>query len=182
MAAPVFAAAASASGPGVPVLSAQDREVLGRHAAVLRMRRRQKIALSSDDGPALYLVQKGALLLDIALPDGRRQILLVYLPGEPCLTHLIPDDPKLALMSAGPAEFLRVRSEALSTIARETPETATALHSLASGLLARTPMHGACIGRLGGEERVTSYLLEMGCRLGAIEGGTASMVMPLSRL
>jgi len=162
--------------PGSPEL-----EAVLRHGVLLRFRRRQKLALSAEDGAMLYLVVKGALLLDLIIEESRRQVLMVLLPGDAYPARLLAHCPGCRLVATGPTEVVRLREEGVTAIGAELPRAAQALTSRIADLLKGALLHEATIGRLGGEERLASYLLEIGARSGAIAAGVSTIDMPLTR-
>lgn len=156
-------------------------ETILQHGTLLRFRRRQKLSIPTSDEPLLYLVQKGALFIELEIEDGRRQILLLLLAGDTFDTQLSPDCRQCRLIAAGSAEVIRLRPAGIVAIQSEAPATATALTGRTASLLAMTLLMHASIGRLNGDERVASYLLELGARTGGLANADAAIDMPLAR-
>lgn len=70
---------------------------------------------------------------------------------------------------------------ALAAIEREMLATAVVLEAQTSRLPALNLLNRANIGRLNGDERVASYIFELGVRTGGLASGDAAIDIPLAR-
>lgn len=156
-------------------------EAARRHGTLLRLRRKQKIAIAPEDEPVVHLVQAGALFVELEMGVGRRQILLLLLPGDAYDSRLIPSCTQCRLMSAGPTETLRLSRDGISAFETEAPAEAIALTRRWMAQLARALVHHGAIGRLSGEERVAAFLLEIGARSRVLGPEGGAIELPLTR-
>lgn len=156
-------------------------DVIRQHGVLLRYRRQQTLPTTFEHEPLLYVVQKGALIVDLEILDKRRQILLLLLAGDTYDARLLPGGQQCRVQTAGPGELIRLRPTGLAAIERAAPETLAELTARTSRLLATTLFNHSSIGRLNGEERLASYLLEIGSRTGSMAAGEAAIDMPLAR-
>jgi CRP-like cAMP-binding protein len=152
------------------------------HSVVIRTRRRQKIAASSEAGELIYIVGSGVLTLDATLPGARHQILELLYPGDIFRSSQMPPLPGTSLTAvAASGEVWRLRWSQFEALADGDTEIARYLHDRLSEQAARLAMHTAIIGGLSGDERVASLLIELTERIGTPVAGGVAFDMPLSR-
>lgn len=145
----------------------------GQPAPIVRLhlRARQLIAIDAGDEDTLYLVERGCVTLSARLPDGERHVMLVLYPGDMVSRAFTPPLPEARLGAAMPSVLVRTRFDDIGA-------------SPASGaprLLARAALHAAAIGRLSGEERLATLLVEIALHLGHSAPGGYTFELPLSR-
>jgi len=159
----------------VPVL-------LGAHAATVRMRRGQSIALTFEGSEAAFVVRSGALMLHVALPGGLRQVVALFYPGDVFRAAFAPPGAAAQLSAISAGDVFRFRWSALSELAASDPDIASYIENAMAKQTARQAIHMAAIGRFDCRQRVATYLLELAMRTGVREpcGGLA-FEMPLNR-
>jgi CRP/FNR family transcriptional regulator, anaerobic regulatory protein len=121
----------------------------------------------------VYVVESGWLSRSRTLPDGRRQIIVLFLPSEVCgiktifMTHQ-PD----SIEALTPASMRRIHYQKACDLAAK--DFAVAMHL--AWQLAQDERHlhnwNVRLGRANGEERLAAFLLELRNRLAAL--GVAS--------
>ena len=117
----------------------------------------------------VYVVESGWLCSSRTLPDGRRQVIVIFLPGEICgiktvfMTHQ-PD----AIEALTTASVRRIHYKEACTLAAK--DFAVAMHL--AWQLAQDERHlhnwNVRLGRANAEERLAALLLEMRNRLHAL--------------
>jgi CRP/FNR family transcriptional regulator, anaerobic regulatory protein len=123
----------------------------------------------------IYAIESGWLSRSRTLPDGRRQIIVLFLPSEVCgiktifMTHQ-PD----AIEALTPASARRIHYREACDLAAQ--DFAVAIHL--AWQLAQDERHlhnwNVRLGRANGEERLAAFLLEMRNRLAAIGVSSAT--------
>jgi len=152
-------------------------------AVAIRTRRRQKLAITSDQEDTLYLIRRGFMLAQASLPGNRTQILSILTPGDVYRTAAMPPLAGTALTSTNDqGEVWRVRWPVVC----EGPSRDAALENLLSRQLAeqaaRLALHAAIVGGLTGEERVASLYAELALRTGKVSHAGVTFEMPISRV
>jgi len=155
---------------------------LGAHAATVRMRRGQTIALSFEGSEAAFVVRSGALMLHVTLPGGLRQVVALFYPGDVFRAAFAPPAAGAHLSAISGGDVLRFRWSALSDLAANDPEIGSYFDNAVAKQTARQAIHMAAIGRLDCQQRVATYLMELAIRTGvrAPCGGLA-FELPLNR-
>ena len=122
-----------------------------------------------------FVVDSGCLIMEAGLPGDRRQIVMLLYPGDTIAHDMIPPGPRIAISAAVPAVLNKVER---STPGKQEPHGA----SIPAGLqFARAGLHCLTLGRLTGEERVATALLEMAFYLGREVAHGRAFELPLSR-
>lgn len=129
------------------------------------------MALRQDGPDYVYRLESGCLTLDASLPDGRRQISLVLYPGDVIAGSAVPPLSQIGLTATVPTVVLR----------RRVGESDSELIEDLSRAASRALLHSYMTGRLTGDERVATLLLELACKLGKPTAGGISFELPLSR-
>jgi len=155
---------------------------LGAHAATVRMRRGQFIALTFEGSEAAFVVRSGALMLHVTLPGGLRQVVALFYPGDVFRAAFAPPGAAAHLSAISAGDVFRFRWSALSELAASEPEIASYIENAMARQTARQAVHMAAVGRFDCQQRVATYLMELAMRTGvrAPCGGLA-FEMPLSR-
>jgi CRP/FNR family transcriptional regulator len=150
-------------------------------ATTVRARRRQQLALTTGKSEVVYIVRTGLLVLQTAAPGRHRQILALHYPGDIFRTAFAPPLPAVTLNASAPSELWRLPASSLETLLSGECDLGVHLNRQLADQHARTILHVATIGGLSGEERVASFLIELGLRIGARSANGISFEMPLSR-
>lgn len=157
----------------------------------LRLRPRQRIELDqggprwngSDRGSPehLFVVESGCLIVDADIPNVGRQILLVLYPGDAIAGSLVPRLGAAGLTACGPCIVERVRLDDGRSGDTAVGPGSMACHAALKRLVLRSSLHGLTVGRLSGEERVATLLIEAALNLGAVTPAGHRFALPLSR-
>lgn len=147
---------------------------------VIRTRRQQRLAVSVE-GETVYLVRSGVLALHASTPSNRRQILSILFPGDLFRSAFAPPLPEIALTSVTPGELIRLRWSTIEPRLARDPDLLSLFTRQLAMRNARDAMHIATIAGLSGEQRVASFLVELGLRLGRQTGSGMTFELPLAR-
>ncbi len=155
---------------------------LGAHAATLRTRRGQSVALSVEGSEAAFVVRSGALMLHVTLPGGLRQVIALYYPGDVFRTAFAPPAASAQLSAVTAGEVLRFRWSAVAELAADDPETAGYFADAVAKQTARQAIHMAAVGQFDCQQRVATYLMELAMGTGVrAPSGAVAFEMPLRR-
>ncbi|MFC7333611.1 Crp/Fnr family transcriptional regulator [Rhodocista pekingensis] len=165
----------------VIALDGAERDVLARlTAAAEAVPPRTGLSDDGDDGtgPVLVLLEGWAIRCR-SLPDGRRQVTDLVLPGDPVgLYGGLAGRPGEGLETLGPARVARLDPWLLPALLHDRPRLALALlhlEAVGTGILAERLFS---LGRRTALERLGHLLLELDHRLervGLAEGGRFSL-------
>lgn len=146
-----------------------------RRAIVVR--RRQRVPPAMMRANALHTIVSGCISVGALLPGGRRQILSMLYPGDLLSTEMTPPAPDLMLVAMLPTTLYELPCPSV-TPALWTDASATACFARQ---LARANLHSMALGRLTGEERVATVLVELALSLGQPVPGGYTFELPMSR-
>lgn len=147
----------------------------------VELRKGRRLALAAEDGNPLFVVERGCLTLDAELADERRQVLMLLYPGDIISQSAAPPLRQIGLTSIVPSTVTRVRLMSNESVCAACGLLPSALPARLARLGARLGLHALAIGRLNGEERLASLLIEMATHLGTPATGGISIALPLSR-
>jgi len=144
-------------------LSEAEREVLaaafsGREVAP----RRSDIIRHEDAAAGVALLLKGCACASVTLPNGRRQIVHIILPGDFCdLARVFSNDTGLDIRATTVCTIARASGETLRAMLATYPSIALALweRTVQELNLLRTSV--ACIGQLSAPARTAHLLCEI---------------------
>jgi CRP/FNR family transcriptional regulator len=157
-------------------------DAVATQASKLHLRRGQTVALSPDARETAFIVRSGALVLDLTLPGTARQVVDLHLPGDVLRSSFIPAGTNARLTSVAVTEVWRLRWTALKALAGDDRALAGFLEMSMAAQMARQALHIATIGRLTGEQRVATVLMDLALRSGvAATAGEVGFNMPFSR-
>ena len=155
---------------------------LAAHAAIVRTRRGQTISLTLEGNEALFIVQSGALMVDVTLPEDLRQVVGLLYPGDVLRSDFAPPHAAAHLSAVSAGEVLRLRWSNFLALAADDPELGRFFDDAAARQTARRSIHMAAVGRFDCQQRVATFLLELALRTGvAAPCGGIEFEMPLSR-
>jgi CRP-like cAMP-binding protein len=139
------------------------------------------LALAAGKAEAVYIVRTGLLVLQANAPGKHRQLLALHYPNDIFRASFAPPLPAVALSAASASEAWRLPADTFETLLGTEPELGLHLNRQLAEQHARALLHVATIGALSGEERVASFLIELGLRIGARCANGLSFEVPLSR-
>lgn len=132
------------------------------------------------DGVVCYHLRIGCLLVDVTLPGDRRHVHLLHYPGDTVIPQTLPPAVDISMQAMNDCEIERVTTADLGPIAALEGKARTA-HTYPADIIARSAIHSAAIGRLSGEERLATLILEMSLYLGYDAPGGRVFDQPLAR-
>jgi len=149
---------------------------------VQKWTRRQQLFRSGDPIGSIFKITSGIVAVSKMLPDGRRQVLDFFLPGDLCGfletdTHYAFDGE--AITEATTCSFDRDR---LMSFAIRHPDVAEALRVAIADRLKRAVLHMAVLGQLTSTERVATFLCSMSPAYGAHATPTGHRILPMTRI
>jgi len=141
---------------------------------------------SNFSGPAtrsapFFKITSGIVAVSKILPDGRRQILDFFLPGDLCGFLETDRDYEFdgeAITDATTCSFDRER---FMSFANRHPDVAEALHVAVADRLKRAVLHMAVLGQLTSTERVATFLCSLTVACGPRDIATNPLVLPMNR-
>lgn len=155
--------------------------VLRPRATPVRVRRNQQVALASGQGETVYVVRSGILLLQSLPPARHRQLLSVLYPNDIFCATYGPPFAAVALGAATASELWRLPERTFELLLGDDAGLGQQLNRQLADQHARSLLHIAMLGSLSGEERLTSFLIELALRLGIPSAGGTTFDIPLSR-
>jgi CRP/FNR family transcriptional regulator len=156
--------------------------VLAAHAATLRTRRGQTVALMSDSLETAFIVRAGVLTLQVTMPGTSRQVVAMLFAGDVLRSSYVPPCAEGALVAASTSEVLRMRWGALAELAAGDPAIAGYFEDAVAHQVARQAIHAATLGQFDCEQRVATFLIELALCTGvSSQDGGMVFDMPFSR-
>jgi CRP-like cAMP-binding protein len=143
------------------------------------LRRRDILVPMGEEHEFLYVVDSGWLARSRTTPDGRRQIMIVFLPGEFCgIKSLFMTRQPDAVEALTQATARRIHFRQACELAAR--DFAVALHLARQLALDERHLHNWTLrlGRANAEERIAALLLELRHRL-LLLGSNAGTGYPL---
>ncbi len=147
----------------------------------IELRKSRRIALANEEGRPIFVVERGCVTLDVMLPDERRQVLLLLYPGDIISHSAAPPLREIGLTAVTAVALTRVRLDTPENLCVACGLLPEALPARLARLGARVGLHALAVGRLSGEERLATLLVEMAIHLGTPAPGGISIPLPLSR-
>jgi CRP/FNR family transcriptional regulator len=156
---------------------------LGAHAATIRTRRGQSVALTVEGSEAAFIVRAGALTLNVTMPGTSRQVVAILFPGDVLRSGFVPHEAEGTLTPVSAGELWRLRWPLFAELLAKDPSIASFYHEAINRQMARRAIHVAAIGQFDCQQRVATFLLELALRTGtpSPSGGGVVFDMPLSR-
>ena len=155
---------------------------LGNHGALIRTRRGQSLSLAVDAAETLYIVRSGTLMLRVTLPEGVRQVVTLFHPGDMFRAGSAPPFASARLTAVSPGDVLRLRWDTFCDLAADDPELTRIYDNAAAKQNAHDAVHMATIGQLDCQQRVATFLLELALRTGVrAPCGGLDFEIPLNR-
>jgi len=155
---------------------------LAAEGAAIRTRRGQSLPLTLDGSETVFVVQAGALMLRVTLPNGLRQVVMLLYPGDVFRAAFAPPQAAAHLSAVSAGEVLRFRLTSFTALADDDPAIARYYDDAVAQQTARQAIHMAAVGRLDCQERLATFLMELVLVTGVrAPGGGVAFDMPLSR-
>lgn len=82
---------------------------LGTHAATIRTRRGQNVALTVECSEAAFIVHAGTLILNVTMPGTSRQVVAILFPGDVLRSGFVPREAEGSLTLASAGKLWRLR-------------------------------------------------------------------------
>jgi CRP/FNR family nitrogen fixation transcriptional regulator len=165
---------------GQKLRTAADAIVLGPGLVLngtrMRFRRNEEVFGEGESAEYVYRVVKGAVRTIRFSQDGRRQIMGFHLPGD-VFGLEIGDEHTLSAEALADCEVSLIRRSLVDDAAAHDPAAAQALLHLLSRQLHSAREHAAVLGRKSANERVASFLLQLGERFAS----RREIDLPMSR-
>lgn len=158
-----------------------EHQLIREAATSVRVRSRQRLAVTADGSETLYIARTGLLALTAQIGGRGRQVLNLVYPGEVFRTAFAPPLPDVALTGLAAGEAWRLSWSTFETLALSEPALGQAYAQQVAEQSARMSLHAAAIGALSGEERVATFLVELVLRLGRKTAGGIAFDVPMSR-
>lgn len=165
-------------------LSAEDEGVLSRMAEpIQRVGARQDIMREGEQAHSLTLILQGWACRYRDLPDGRRQIIAFFLPGDLCEPFgILPEFLDYSLGTITPVEFVLVPSSTILSATRASSSIERALWwdlLVASSLLHE---RAVSLGRRTALERLGHLFCELHARLDLVGlADRSGFVLPVTQ-
>src|SRR3974377_1884655 len=148
--------------PASPVSSHSSTATLDMMGAPMSFNRNEEIYGEGEAADYLYKVASGAVRIYKVLNDGRREIGAFYFPGD--IFGLEPGDQHASSAEAiGDETALVLKRSAVLALAARNGDVGRHLWEITANELDRSQKHSLLL-ILSAQERVTSFLLEMGGR------------------
>lgn len=172
------AASRNISAPCRPDHLAKLFEFGSRHC----WRRHQMLFRAGDPARSLHRITSGVVAVSVAMPNGRRQIIVFLFPGDPC--GLVQSNGRYAFDYEAITETT-TRAVDMSHVHKLTisdPDVANALKEKMSRTDARLTEQLVAVGQLDAKERVVHFLHRL--RQSYAERGmpTQPLLLPMTRL
>lgn len=148
-------------------LSASERRALdGLETRERTVRRGAVLLREHDRATELFVIRHGSLMSYIILPDGSRQILRVYFPGDfiGSASTIYSKAPE-SLVALSDAIVCPFDKHALRRLLEDYPRVAALLFLLSNAERVAMTDRLASLGRTSAKARVASFLLDMFDRL-----------------
>jgi len=148
---------------------------------VQKWARRQQLFRSGDPIGSIFKITSGIVAVSKILPDGRRQVLDFFLPGDLC--GFLETDKHHAFDGEAITEVTACSfdRERLMVFAKRHPDVAEALRVVIADRLKRAALHMAVLGQLTSTERVATFLCSMSPAYGRHHLEMSHGVLPMSR-
>ena len=143
--------------------------------------RRQQLFRSGDLIASIFKITSGVVAVSKMLPDGRRQILDFFLPGDLC--GFLESDMHYSFDSEAITEtttcsFDRGR---FMDFAKQHPDVAESMRVAIADRLKRAVLHMAVLGQLTSTERVATFLCSLTAACGTRDVRSNALVLPMNR-
>lgn len=147
--------------------------------AIKHFRRQQHIARPGETRTAIYRIEEGWACRYSLLPDGRRQITALYLPGDYCEPQwLLSGKAELPVLAV---TGVRATVVPLATIHSKPGDGVKRLLGDMVQVLERQSRWIVSLGRKNAVERVSELLADLYARLGGAQGADGLCTIPLTQ-
>lgn len=129
----------------------------------------------------LLTVLDGLMALSTWLPDGRRQILCLYTPGDLLCPMVSAGEMDVRVEALAPSRLCEIDLGASGSMVGEDGALAAELFRTLHSQMVGVSVHLVTLGRLDGMERVCLFLADMARRTGRRTPGGWRVHLPLNR-
>jgi CRP/FNR family transcriptional regulator len=129
----------------------------------------------------VYVLSKGVVGIECATVSGERTVIELLYPGDILVPGLQAPLRDLALIAKRPVEFWRLTITSFAGESARDSQLWQAIFLRLNAQNARSQLHIAATSGLNCEQRIAGFLIEIGSRLGVLNGGVLSFELPMSR-
>jgi CRP/FNR family transcriptional regulator len=164
----------------VAICAAHVDEALADIARRVRLEAKTTLFEECARSDAIWSLASGAVLLSKLLPDGRRQVLGIALPGD-FLGLSMETAHTFTATALTPVTVCRFERVRFSDLLNRAPQLMRRVFVIFSRELALAQDHMLLLGRRSAEEKVASFLLTLRARRAPLQGLTARVDLPMTR-
>ncbi len=165
----------------VTVLDRSGRRLLDAITESAEVERGQVIAHEGKVGPDFLAVGTGRIKLWKALPGRRRQIIAFRGPGDPITVHRRDTPWPSTAQALTRGVIYRIQWVDLQHLARRYPVIDRTLFDLACDEVTALQDRVLLLGRKTTEEKLASFLLEVGAAMTLPSGSSREVMLPMRR-
>jgi len=148
----------------------------------VRLRKRQALFRPGDCSPALYLLRVGFIMTMMPTPDGAEHVLGFHLPGELVgLEGMGKDAHTCSALALEDSEVCVLPILGIYKVAREDMLFQRRLYRLLSCAIVEERRVALMLGTMRAEQRVASFLLDLGTRYGKCGYSSTAYLLRMTR-
>ena len=148
----------------------------------VRLRKRQALFRPGDCSPALYLLRVGFIMTMMPTPDGAEHVLGFHLPGELVgLEGMGKDAHTCNALALEDSEVCVLPILGIYKVAREDMLFQRHLYRILSCAIVEERRVALMLGTMRAEQRVASFLLDLGTRYGKCGYSSTAYVLRMTR-
>jgi len=148
----------------------------------VRLRKRQALFRPGDCSPALYLLRVGFIMTMMPTPDGAEHVLGFHLPGELVgLEGMGKDAHTCSALALEDSEVCVLPILGIYKVAREDMLFQRHLYRILSCAIVEERRVALMLGTMRAEQRVASFLLDLGTRYGKCGYSSTAYVLRMTR-
>jgi len=133
-----------------------------------------------NQADAVFTAVSGAVLLSKSLPDGRRQVVGIALPGD-FIGLSMAEVHGFSATALTQVEYCRIDRARFSEMLDEEPRLVRRLYATSASELTFAQEHMILLGRRSADEKLATFLLNMRERWARIRSASARVDLPLTR-
>ena len=164
----------------IALCTAHGDEALADISRRAQLRAKTTLFEECAHADAVWSLVSGALLLSKLLPDGRRQVLGIALPGD-FLGLATENTYSFTATTLTPVSVCRFERSRFLELLNRTPRLMRRVFATFSRDLALAQDHMLLLGRRSAEEKVAAFLLSLRARRAPLHGLSARIDLPMTR-